>query len=142
MEVLDKELTLHLTDEFTSLKDIIQKFIIENDLSEANLVCFVPHEVSSLVQIGWEDGLLDDLREFLNEICPSQKYTHHDEPGTPFRHNFHEHIKTKLIGNISMTLLVKSGELYLGKYQALYFYSPVWKHIPDQKIVIRIMKFS
>ena len=142
MKIIDKELNLKLKDEFTSVKSLFESLIKKNKLKNANITCWVPHEVSSLIQIGWEDGLLDDLKDFLRDKAPKGKWVKHDEPNTPFRHNFYEHIRSKLIGNISMTLLVKEGKLYIGKYQAIYFYSPVWKNIPNQKIFCRILKFD
>ena len=55
----------------------------EEKLKNANIVCWVPHEVSSLVQIGWEEGLIKDLEKFLGDIAPPGRWTEHDEPGTP-----------------------------------------------------------
>lgn len=142
MEFIDKVIKLKLKEEFTPLKSIFNNFIEENELDNANVVCWVPHEVASIVQIGWEDGLLDDLKDFLNDTAPKEKWKNHDEPGTPFRYNFHEHIRTKLVGNVSMTLIVKDKELYLGKFQELHFYSPVFEHIPNQNIFCRIIKYE
>ena len=141
-KIIDTEIKLHLNSEFTKVIPYFQDLIKQYKLKNANLVCWVPHEVSSLIQIGWEDGLLDDLKEFLVDVAPEGKWLHHDEPDTPFRHNFFEHIRTKLIGQVNMTLIVKDGRLYIGKYQDLYFYSPVYKHIPDQKIFCRIVIFE
>ncbi len=139
--MLDKELNLELEEEFTSIVDLLKDVIKKEKLKNANIICFVPHEVSSLVYIGWEDGLIEDLRDCLRDLLPENKWKHHDEPDTPFRHNFYEHIRSKLIGNTSTTLIVKDGELYLGKYQDIYFYSPVYKNIPNQKIFLRITEF-
>ena len=142
MEIKDEIIKLTLKEEFTPLQPYFKKLIEENQLVNANIVCWVPHEVASIVQIGWEDGLLDDIKEFLNDTAPKDTWKNHDEPGTPFRYNFHEHIRTKLVGNVSMTVIVKDGELYIGKYQDLYFYSPVYNHITEQNIFCRIMKFN
>ena len=142
METIDREINLHLEKQLTSLKGEFDKLIKEEKLKNANLVCWVPHEVSSLVQIGWEDGLVEDLEKFLEDVAPPGKWTKHDESGTPFRENFHEHIRTKLAGSVSMTLIVKDGKLYLGKYQDVYFYSPVYKNIPDQKLFCRVLNFD
>ena len=142
MGIVDIELPLKLKQDFTPVKDLFKSLVKKYKLNNANLVLWVPHEVSSLIQIGWEKGLLDDLREFLKDKAPEGKWIKHDEPGTPFRHNFYEHIRSKLIGSVSMTLIVKQGQLYIGKYQDLYFYSPVFKHIPNQKIFCRIVKFD
>ncbi len=142
MEVIDKEIKLELKKEFTSVKNLFESLVQENNLNNANIVCWVPHEVSSLIQIGWENGLLDDLKDFLNDKAPKGKWMKHDEPDTPFRYNFYEHIKSKLVGNISMTLIVKDSKLYIGKYQDLYFYSPVFENIPNQIMFCRILKFD
>jgi len=142
MKVIDREIKLRLKKMLTSLKEEFEKIIKEENLKNANIVCWVPHEVASLIQIGWESGLLEDLEKFLSDIVPSGKWTKHDEPGTPFRKNFHEHIRTKLIGSVSMTFIVKEGELYLGKYQDIYFYSPIYKNKPEQKVFCRILNFD
>jgi secondary thiamine-phosphate synthase enzyme len=142
MKVIDKEINLHLKKMFTPFKVELEKIIKGEKLKDANIVCWVPHEVASLIQIGWESGLLEDLEKFLSDIAPSGKWTKHDEPGTPFRENFHEHIRTKLVGQVSMTFIVKNGELYLGKYQDIYFYSSLYKDKPNQKVFCRILKFD
>ena len=142
MEYFDLEMSLTLENEFTPIVEYIDSIIKEKNLKDANIFCFVPHEVSSIVQIWREDGLLDDARDFLSDIAPSGRRMNHDEPWTPFRYNFHEHIRSKFVWNVSVTLIVKDSKLYLWKYQNLYFYSPVYKDIPNQKIFCRILKFS
>lgn len=142
MEYIDVEIQLNLKSEFTSIKEDLNRLIKDNSLLDANIVCWVPHEVGCLTQMGWEDGVVDDAKDFLNDIAPKDKYKKHDEPGTPFRYNFHQHIRTKVIGNVSMTLMVKDGDLVIGKYQDLYFYSPVYDNIPNQKIICRILKLK
>ena len=142
MKTVDREINLSLKKQFTSLKNHFEELIKEENLKDANIFCWVPHEVSSLVQIGWEDGLIEDLEKFLEDTAPAGKWTKHDEPGTPFGKNFYHHIRTKLIGSVSMNFIVKDGKLYLGKYQDIYFYSPVYKDIPEQKVFCRILKLE
>jgi len=142
MKIIDKEINLHLEKQFTPLKSEFEKLIKEEKLKNANLVCWIPHEVSSLVQIGWENGLIEDLESFLQDIVPPEKWIKHDEPEALFRKNFHQHVRTKIVGSVSMTFVVKDSKLYLGKYQDIYFYSPVYKGIPNQKIFCRILKFN
>ncbi|MFH1173895.1 MAG: YjbQ family protein [archaeon] len=142
MDIIDKEIVLDLKEEFTSVKTTIQNLITEHKINDANIVCWVSHEVGTLVQLGWEDGLIDDAKQFLTDIAPEGKYLHHDEPGTPFRYNFHQHIRTKLIGHPNMTLIVKNGELFIGQYQDIYFYSPVYREKPNQRIFCRIVQFT
>lgn len=142
MDIVDTNIQLHLTQEFTSLKPHLSELIQKHELVNATIVCWVPHEVSSLVQIGWEKGLLEDIKDFLNDIVPKGMWINHDEPDTPFRHNFYEHIKTKLVGTVSMTFIVRDATLVLGEFQDIYFYSPVFDRIPNQKIVCRIQTFQ
>ncbi len=142
MEFVDREINLQLKKQFTSVKNEIEKLIKDEKLTNANLVCWVPHDVGSLVQIGWEDGLIEDLEKFLIDTAPPGKWKKHDEPNTPFRHNFFEHVRTKLVGTPSMTLIVKDKKLYIGKYQDIYFFSPVYDRKPKQKIFCRILKLK
>lgn len=142
MKITDEEIKFKLTKQFTPIKGKFEDLINKYELESANLFCWVPHEVSSIVQLGWEDGLVEDMEHFLADTIPPGKWTKHDEPGTPFEKNFYQHAKAKVIGNISITLLVTDGKLYLGKYQDLYFFSPVYKEIPDQMIYCRILKLD
>lgn len=142
MRITDREIDFDLKDEFTDIVPIIKELIKNEGLVNANLYIFVPHEVSSIVPIGWESGLMDDIKDFLNDVVPEGKYKNHDEPDTPWRYNFFEHMRAKIAGQNSIMLLVKDSELYIGKYQNYYFYSPVWKTIPKQKMLVRIEKFE
>jgi len=142
MIIIDKEIKLHLEKQFTSLRNEFERLIKEERLNNANIFCWVPHEVSSLVQIGWEDGLIEDIEKFLEDTAPADKWIKHDEPGTPFGKNSHHHIRTKLVGSVSMNFIVKDSKLYLGKYQDIYFYSPVYKDIPEQKLFCRVLKLD
>jgi len=142
MNYTDKELTIKTSEEFTHFKPVIEKLVKDEKLNNAVIVCWVPHEVASIVQLGWEEGLLDDLKAFLKDTAPNGKWTKHDEPGTPFDKNFYEHIRTKLIGNVSMSFIIKDKQLVIGQYQDLYFYSPVFKHKPEHKVICRILKLD
>lgn len=53
MEYIDIEINLDLKEEFTSLKDSFARVISDNSLQDANIVCWVPHEVGCLTQLGW-----------------------------------------------------------------------------------------
>jgi secondary thiamine-phosphate synthase enzyme len=142
MEYIDREINLQIKQQFTPIKDLFEKMIKAEELTDANIVCWVPHEVASLVQVGVEDGLTEDLEAFLADTVPQGKWLKHDEPGTPFRHNSYEHFRTKLMGNVSLTLIVKDGRLYMGQWQNLYFYSPVYQHKPEHRIFCRILKLK
>jgi len=141
MEIIDTEINLTLKSDFTSIIENLENLIKENNLINANIVCFVPHEVSSIIQIWWESWLIDDLRNFLKDVVPEWKWLNHDEPWTSFRYNFYEHMRSKLVWNVSITLIIKNWELLIWNYQDLYFYSPVFQNIPNQKIICRIMRF-
>ena len=101
MNFIDREINLKLEKEFTSVKSPFESLIKDENLKNVNIICWIPHEVSSLVQIGWEDGLIEDLEKFLQDTIPKNKWKKHDEPGTPFRHNFQDHIKTVFIVNVN-----------------------------------------
>ncbi|MBI4099653.1 YjbQ family protein [Candidatus Microgenomates bacterium] len=142
MKIIDKTIELDLKEKFTPFKKYLIDLIKKEKLQEANIVCWVPHEVASLVQVGNEEGITEDLNDFLGDTAPAGKWMHHDEPGTPFRHNFFEHIQTKIVGSVNWTFLVKGGELIFGKYQDLFFFSPVFKDIPKERVFCRILKFK
>lgn len=48
MKFKDVEIKLKLDREFTSLKSRLESLVKEEKLNNANIICWVPHEVSSL----------------------------------------------------------------------------------------------
>ena len=142
MDLIEKRIKLELDDEFVSIKNEFERLIEKYELENADIVCWVPHEVGSMVQLGWEEGLIKDMKDFLSDTAPEGVWTEHDEPGTPFRENFYEHVRTKLVGTVNLTLIVKEGELFMGEYQDLYYYSPVWEEVPEQEIFCRIKSYE
>lgn len=140
MEFIDKEININPTDELTKLTEIFENIIQSEGLINANLFCWLPHEVASLVLAEADPNFLADIKDYLAETIPSGKWTKHDEPDTPFRYNAHEHLRTKVIGHHSMTLLVKDSKIWWGQYQDLYLYDPVYRQKPNKKIFVRIIK--
>lgn len=141
MEILDIEMNFQLEKAFTPLRKELEKLVKEEGLSNANIVCWVPHEVASLVQLGLDEGLIEYAERFLENAAP-EKLTGYEESGAQFGKNFFEHIRAKLAGSVSMSFIVKDSKLYMGEDQDVYFYSPVYKQVPNQKMFLRIMKFD
>ncbi|HOZ37106.1 MAG TPA: YjbQ family protein [bacterium] len=140
MEYIDKEIDIKPEGELTKITGFFEDLIQSEDLVNANIFCWLPHEVSSLVLAEADPNFLADIKDYLAETIPAGKWVKHDEPNTPFRFNAHEHIRTKVIGHHSLTLLIKDAKIWWGKYQDLYLYNPVYRH-KSNKIFVRIMKF-
>lgn len=68
MELIDKEIKLKLDQEFTSVKSRLEALVKEEGLNNANIVCWVPHEVSSLIQVGWEDAKIVQRAEIIQLV--------------------------------------------------------------------------
>lgn len=66
----------------------------------------------------YEEGLIQDLKDFFEEIAPSKKTYHHDRAWGDG--NGHSHLRASLLGP-SLTLSFLSGKLVLGTWQQIIF---------------------
>lgn len=136
------EIEIEMKSELQSIKEILQTFIESKKVKNGKLECHLLHEVAAFVWIGWESGLKEDMLDFVHDILPKDKYKKHDEPGTPYRYNFHQHGQAKLIGEPTLILQIKDGKIYIGKYQDIKLFEPVFKEIPKLKIFYRLYYFK
>ncbi|MFH7882485.1 MAG: YjbQ family protein, partial [Candidatus Aenigmatarchaeota archaeon] len=129
-------------EKFHSIVCEIKTLIKNNKIKKGKIELHLLHEVGSIVPLGWENVLKEDMEDFLNDILPAGKYIKHDEPETPFRKNFFQHAQTKLIGSPFFILQINDGKIVLGKYQDVCIFSPIFSEIPKFKIFYRIYEFG
>lgn len=118
MEIITKWFNVS-TEGFNDIIDItgnVQKIVDESELSEGNVLVFVPGATAGITTIEFEPGLLKDYPEFMEKIVPSDKNYHHDL--TWHDGNGFSHIRAALQG-ASFQVPFINGELILGTWQQI-----------------------
>ena len=80
------------------------------------------HTTTALIVNEWEEGLLEDIKHWLNQLAPADlSWKHNDlhlRPNIPEDEprNAHAHLQALLLGN-HLTVSVQDAQLVLGRYQ-------------------------
>ena len=96
----------------------VTRAVKESRLAAGIVAIFCPGSTGGLTTIEFEDGVIHDLQQVLDEITPpDREYRHHlrwhDDNG-------HSHIRAALIGP-SLTVPFVDGALTLGTWQQIVF---------------------
>ena len=118
MKVHTKKLTektqgcCDIIDITAKVQDQIQKEKIERGLA----TLFVSGSTAALTTIEYEPGLVQDLKELLERLVPSNKKYHHDDRWGD--DNGFSHLRASLFGP-SLQIPIDSGRLLLGTWQQI-----------------------
>jgi secondary thiamine-phosphate synthase enzyme len=101
-----------------NITEAIARAVNESQLQNGTVTIFCPGSTGGLTTIEFEDGVIHDLEQVLDEITPpNRNYRHHlrwhDDNG-------HSHIRAALIGP-SLTVPFIDGKLTLGTWQQIVF---------------------
>jgi len=103
------------------IKDItsnVQNAVAGSDVDTGVVNIFVPGATGALTTIECEKGLLEDFRNFFEDIIPADgEYKHNlSHAGR----NGHSHVRASLLGP-SLTVPVREGVAVLGTWQRIVF---------------------
>lgn len=102
-------------DDFIDITGRIREAVSESGVKEGVCRVFIPHTTAAVtINEGADPAVASDIISGLDRAIPwSAAYAHMEG-------NSAAHIKTTLVGS-SETVLIKSGRLVLGTWQAIYF---------------------
>ena len=106
---------------FSDVRDItgeVSAIVAESGISSGTVTVFVPGSTGSITTIEFEPGVVEDLKEAIEKIAPSEKTYKHDErwgDGNGF-----SHVRAALM-KPGLTVPVVSGEMTLGTWQQIVF---------------------
>lgn len=112
---------------FLDLTDELRRAVKDSGVTEGCAVAFCAHTTCALLINEWEEGALQDLRDRLQELVPSDIYYAHDdlERRTQNLQEGHErengraHVTQMLLSATSHAIPVTAGEPMLGQWQRL-----------------------
>ena len=100
------------------ITDYVMRAVEESKLAAGTVTVFCPGSTGGLTTIEYENGVVQDLKQVLDEITPPDRdYRHHARWGDD---NGHSHIRSALIGP-SLTIPFVDGKLTLGTWQQIVF---------------------
>lgn len=101
--------------EFIDITREVRRFIVDERVRSGVVVVYSPHTTASItINENADPAVKGDIESFLKEKIPHEAYFKHAEDNTP------AHIMSSFLG-VSTTVIIDSGELMLGQWQAIYF---------------------
>jgi secondary thiamine-phosphate synthase enzyme len=118
--VITRELQLHTRGhaDVQDITDGVTGAVRDSGLKAGTVTVFCPGSTGGLTTIEYEDGVIADLAQVLDEtVPPDRPYRHHLRWGDD---NGHSHVRAALIGP-SLTVPFVAGRLTLGTWQQVVF---------------------
>ncbi len=112
---------------FVDLTIQLERAVSDSGVAEGVVIVFCRHTTCGLLINEWEDGVLQDLRERVEELVPHIYYAHDDltrrtqnltAAGEPA--NGRAHVMQMLLGGASQAVPVREGKPALGQWQRLF----------------------
>jgi secondary thiamine-phosphate synthase enzyme len=107
------------TSGFCDIIDVTAKvadLLAKARLDHGQVTLFVSGSTAALTTIENESGLIQDLKEFIERLIPSDRRYHHDDRWGD--DNGFSHVRASLFGP-SLTIPVENGRLGLGTWQQI-----------------------
>ncbi len=99
--------------DFVDLTDEVHSAVAKSDIRNGIVHVFAPHATGIIILTENDAALLDDVRDFLEEIAPTSKNYNHPS-------NAHSHLRSVLLPP-DRTLPVVDGRVEFGTWQSLLF---------------------
>ena len=116
MKIFTTKLT-QKTQGFCDIIDItakVQDLVRKQKIQRGQMTLFVSGSTAALTTIENESGLVQDLKEFVEKLIPSDRRYHHDERWGD--NNGFSHLRASLFGP-SLAVPIENGQPLLGTWQ-------------------------
>lgn len=102
--------------EFVNITDQAAEILQKSGVREGMMLVSAMHITAGVYVNDAEDGLIQDIQDWLERLAPRGDYRHHQTGET----NGDAHLKNLLIGH-QVILPITAGRLDLGPWQQLYY---------------------
>ena len=103
-------------EEFVRITDEVQGIVQRSGVSEGMVLVSAMHITAAVYVNDWEDGLIEDIKEWLDGLAPRKDYRHHRTG----EDNGEAHLKN-LILHHQVVLPITQGKLDLGPWQQVFY---------------------
>ncbi len=103
-------------NDIIDITDRVSQAVEKSKIKEGSCLISCPGSTTGITTIEYEPGLLEDFKEFLEKLVPSNKSYRHDQ--TLGEKNAQSHIRSALIKPF-LTVPIEGGKLVLGTWQQI-----------------------
>lgn len=103
--------------EMINITDTLKQILTRSGLREGMMLVSAMHITAGVYVNDAEDGLIDDIGDWLEQLAPEGPDYRHHRTGED---NGHAHMKNLLIGH-EVTLPITKGQLDLGPWQQVFY---------------------
>lgn len=103
-------------EQFVRITDEVAQAVQESGVQEGMVLVSAMHITAAVYVNDWEDGLIEDIKEWLDQLAPKKNYRHHRTG----EDNGEAHLKN-LIMHHQVILPITNGELDLGPWQQVFY---------------------
>ena len=123
-------------NDVVDITDKVSEIVEKSKVKEGICLISCPGSTCGLTTIEADPNLLEDFKEFLEKIAPSNRSYHHDQ--TWGDRNAPSHIRSALIKPF-LTVPIENGKLVLGQWQQVTLID--FDNRPRERtIIIKILK--
>ena len=103
--------------EFVRITDEVRAIVKRSGIADGIALVSAMHITSGVYVNDWEDGLIHDFQQWLEELAPSgQPYRHHQTG----EDNADAHLKRTLMGH-QVVVPITNGDLDLGPWEQIFY---------------------
>ncbi|HRF60049.1 MAG TPA: secondary thiamine-phosphate synthase enzyme YjbQ [Fimbriimonadaceae bacterium] len=103
-------------EQFVRITDEVARFVADSGIQEGFVLISAMHITAAVYVNDWEEGLIEDIREWLDRLAPKRDYRHHRTG----EDNGEAHLKN-LIMHHQVLIPITQGELDLGPWQQVFY---------------------
>ncbi len=103
-------------EEFVLITDRVEKAVSKSGVQEGMVLVSAMHITAAVYINDAEDGLIEDIKEWLRGLAPDKDYRHHRTG----EDNGSAHLKN-LVLHHQVIIPITSGKLDLGPWQQVYY---------------------
>ena len=118
--------------EFINITSFVEEALMESGIDDGMVLVSAMHITAGVWVNDAEDGLLQDIDEWLEKLAPFADYHHHRTGET----NGDAHLKNLLVHN-QVILPITNGSLDLGPWQQVYYAEFDGKR--PKRIIVKVM---
>jgi secondary thiamine-phosphate synthase enzyme len=125
------DLTTQECGEFIDITNDVLSAVERSGVQNGQVLIYSPHTTCAVVINEREAGFMDDFRELMEELAPTQtRYYRHDdlsirtegiEEDTADFPNGHSHVRAALLSSTSQTIPIVDSKPMLGRWQRVFF---------------------
>jgi secondary thiamine-phosphate synthase enzyme len=125
-------------NDIVEITDKVAEIVERSKIKDGICLISCPGATVGITTIEYDPNLLEDFKEFLEKIVPSNRPYHHDE--TWGDKNAFSHLRSALIKPF-LTVPIEDGKLVLGTWQQLVLID--FDNRPrNREIVVKVIKSS